>query len=228
MIVLQERDRRVIRICYEQQFILTEHVERDFGRTSYKNCRKRIRELIGANYLKEDKSAAIGRKPIYRVTGLGATVALENGASPISPKARLQLSTLVHDAIVISVRQRLTQFWDAQFVCERAIKASEHRQIPDGIFAFPSGKEIAIEVENSDKGRSRFISLLSRWRHEKQTILVLYIATSESLFSTIQKRLATAPNEQPFGLVKWDDLRVEKPDVWTPKGPIPLFDRRSF
>ena len=228
MIVLQDRDRKILKLCYEQQFILTEHSEWFFRGGSYQACCMRLGELVQNRYLKKDTSATIGKKTIYRLTSLGVETALESGATAIASGGRLQPANMVHDSIVTSVRQRLEEFWDAKFVCERAIKESEYRQIPDGIFFFPSGKGIAIEVENSDKGRSRFIRLMNRWKDVKQIILVLYVVTSDSLFHTIQRYLEQAPKEQPMGLVHWSALSTSKPKVWTPRGEIAPFERRQF
>lgn len=228
MIMLQERDKAILRLCYEQQFVLTEHIETYFSQVSYQACRKRITELVSAFYLREELTQVLGKKPIYRVTKLGAAVALENGALPVGQARVLQATTLVHDSIVTSVRLRLQSFWDAKFTCERAIKGSEYRQIPDGIFTFRSGKGIAIEVENSDKGRNRFIGLLRRWRDTPHISFVLYVATNDSLFESIQKWLAHGPKEKPLGVVRWKDLATQAPPIWTCRGELKLLERREF
>lgn len=227
MMILQERDRRILRLCYEQQFVLTEHVEAFFS-GSYRACRKRIQELVDSLYLHEELTSALGKKRIYRVTKLGAQVALETHACPVGQARVLQPATLVHDAIVTSVRIRLESFWNAQFICERAIKGKEYRQIPDGLFVFPSGKAIAIEVENSDKGRSRFSQNLNRWRDTQNVLFVLFIATNDSLSHSIQTCLGNAPQGRPMGVVRWQELESGVPLVWTRRGEIQLFERREF
>ncbi len=228
MIILQDRDRRILKLCYEQQFLLTEHVEKFFPNASYRACRMRVQELVKGNFLFEELTSTLGRKPIYRTTRTGAGVALESGATPHTPVRNLQLATLVHDSIVTSVRQRLEECWDAHFVCERAIKGKEYRQIPDGLFFFKSGKGIAIEVENSDKGRSRFIHLMNRWKDIPGIIFVLYVATQDTLFESIKKYLPSGPKEQPMGVVHWNCLKSSIPPVWTQRGEVRLFDRRDY
>lgn len=228
MIQLQDRDKKLIRLCYEQQFILTEHAEKYFAGASYRACRQRVQELANAQYLREEPSTSLGRKPIYRVTRLGTAVALESGATAISQPRTLQLATLVHDAIVTSVRLKLEELWNAKFVCERAIKGKEYREVPDGIFFFPSGRGIAIEVENSDKGRTRFLRLLQRWKDTPQIAFVLYVATSPELFEAIKRFLGHAPKDRPMGVVQWLDLETGRPMVWSQRGDLALFDRREF
>lgn len=228
MIQLQDRDKRIIRLCYEQQFILTEHAEKFFAGASYRACRRRVQELADARYIREEPSASLGRKTVYRVTRLGTAVALESGATAIPQAGALQLATLVHDAVVTSVRLRLEEFWNARFVCERAIKGKEYREVPDGIFFFPSGRGIAIEVENSDKGRTRFLRLLQRWKDTPQIAFVLYVATSRELFEGIKRFLEHAPKDRPMGVVHWQELQAGTPRVWTQRGDIPLFDQREY
>jgi hypothetical protein len=228
MIILQERDRKILKLCYEQQFLMTDHVEKYFSNASYRACRMRVQELVEGSFLREELTSTLGRKPIYRTTKTGTIIALENGATPHTPIKNLQLATLVHDAIVTSVRQRLEDYWDAQFICERAIKGNEYKQIPDGIFFFKSGKGIAIEVENSDKGRSRFIRLLSRWKEVPGILFVLYVATNDFLFESIKKHLKQAPTEQPMGVVHWNQLKQSTPAVWTQRGEVRLFDKRDY
>ncbi len=228
MILLQERDKRLLRLCYEQQFILTDHVEKLFAGASYRACRQRMQELAQAQFISEEPSTSLGRKPVYRVTRLGTAVALESGASAISQPRNLTLATLQHDAIVTSVRLRLEELWNAKFVCERAIKGKEYREVPDGIFFFPSGRGIAIELENSDKGRTRFLRLLQRWKDAPQITFVLYVATSRELYEAIKRFLEHAPKERPMGVVLWQELEAGKPTVWSQRGDLALFERREF
>jgi len=227
--VLQRRDKRILLLCYQQQFLLTEHVLHLFENGSYREARRRLRELIREGFLYEESNAVLGRKPIIRLTILGAKIAAADCVEPIPQQRILKTVELTHDAIITSVRIRLERVWEeGRFVPERAIKKSQYRQIPDGLFMFPSGKGIAIEVENSDKGRSRVLRLLDRWSDIRHIILILYVATSDSLFESFKKYLASAPKGQPVGLVHWRDLQAGTPMVWTPRGEMPLLERRTF
>lgn len=229
MILLQKRDREILRLCYEQQFLFTDHVLGLFKNRSYRECRRRIAELRQAGFLREELASVLGRRPVLRLTQLGTQAAIEGGGSLVPQTKRLQPATLLHDAYVTGVRVRLEEFWpSARFIPERAIKKSEYRQIPDGIFTFPSGRGVAIEVENSDKGRTRFIQLMERWRDVGQIILVLYVATSDSLYQTVQRYLEAGPKDQPMGVVSWNVLSTGRPPVLTPKGELPLFERSEF
>jgi hypothetical protein len=227
--ILQARDKRLLLLCYQHQFLLTEHTLHLFENRSYREARRRLLELTKSGFLFEEKNAVVGRKPIHRLTSLGAKIAASEAAETIPQQRVLKTAELVHDAVVTSVRIRLESIWsEGSFVPERLIKKSQYRQIPDGIFQFPSGKGIAIEVENSDKGRSRFLRLLSRWSDVRHIILILYVATSDSLYESVKRYLSTAPKDQPVGLLHWHHLHEGKPLVWTPRGEMPLLERRGF
>lgn len=228
MIVIQNRDRELLRLCYEQQFLMTDHIQHYFRSGSYRACRMRVQELVEHKFLREESNSIFGRKPVYRTTSIGTQIALESGAIVHNPVRTLQLTTLVHDSLVTSVRLKLETLWDGRFVCERAIKSKDFKQIPDGIFFFPSGRGIAIEVENSDKGKSRFTRLLSRWQDTPGILFVLYVATSDYLCKSIKKCLPNGPIDQPMGVVTWEILKDGTPLVWTPRGEVDLFGRRTF
>jgi hypothetical protein len=208
---------------------LTEHVLHLFENRSYRETRRRLQELVKSGFLFEQGNSVLGRKPLLRLTSLGAKIAASETATLITQKRVLKTPELSHDAIVTSARIRLESIWsEARFVPEHLIKHSQLPQIPDGIFYFQSGKGIAIEVENSDKGRSRFLRLLERWNDVQEVILVLYIATNEALFACLKKYLSSATIKQPTALVLWAELQEGLPLVWTPRGLLPLFERKTF
>lgn len=229
--ILQPRDRAIFLLCYQHQFLLTEHTVHFFENQSYREARRRIRELIEAGFLFEEHDSILGRKPLLRLSPIGIKIAADSAANLIPPRRTLKKAELVHDSIVTSARIRFESIWsDARFTPERAIKRDQYAQIPDGIFYFPSGKGVAMEVENSDKGRSRFLRLLGRWSDVREIILILYVATSKTLYDSLKKYLShtLAPKGQPVGLVIWDDLKEGTPLVWTPRGELPLLERRGF
>src|SRR5262245_29093336 len=147
MIEIQNRDQEILRICYEQQFLTLDRVRHFYLRTSRSEPYRRLRELENAGFLLREYSPIAGRRSLIRLSELGYKFARANHQFDLAPLKRLNPSTLLHDTLVTSVRLRLSEFWDVPFVPERAIKSLEFQEIPDGIFNFPSGNEIALEVE---------------------------------------------------------------------------------
>jgi len=228
MIRLQERDYSILVLCYEQQFLTSEHIRFFFPETHPSTAYRRLQELIDAGFLYRDYHPLTGTNGLLRLAKLGF-YAIQGRTHYFIPQfKKLSSQTLFHDTIVTSARQRLSQFWKADFVPERAIKVKSFPEIPDGIFFFPSGKGIALEVENSDKRKERFIRLLRRWREAPQIVFVLYVATTPLLFRSIRSFLKEGPDEPYIGAVFWDELKTGRPLVHTKNGLLPLLTKEDF
>lgn len=224
MIRLQERDYSILLLCYEHQFLTLEHIQHFFPNTHRSTPQRRVQELKASGFLSAEYHPLTGAMSLLRLTDLGLHVIQGKSPYRISPVKNLSVQTIYHDTIVTLARLRLGQFWKAKFVPERAIKVKSFPEIPDGIFFFPSGKGIALEVENSDKGRPRFLGLLRRWIEAPQITFVLYIATTPVLFRLIRSYLKDAPETPQIGVVLWEDLKTGKPLVHTQGGPVDLFE----
>ncbi|MBY0472107.1 hypothetical protein K2X30_13150 [bacterium] len=134
--------------------------------------------------------------------------------------------TIKHDAFVTTARIKLCQFWDGQFIPEMALQRSSRNEIPDGLFIFPSGREVVLEVENSDKGKSRFCRLLNRWQDQPNTWLVLYVASNDSLYQILQRYLLGLKQKKAVGLILESELRNNESKIWTPWGLSQPFLKR--
>jgi hypothetical protein len=132
-------------------------------------------------------------------------------ARDLKPLRRLNPKILDHDAKVTSARLRILQLWNATFVPERAIKAKDFPEIPDGIFFFPSGRGVALEIENSDKGRARFLRLLERWKDTPSITL----ATSASFRteSTRATRKSHYFRQRISSARSWEEALAFSPEV---------------
>jgi DNA-binding MarR family transcriptional regulator len=229
MIEIQKRDVEILRICHEQQFLTREHF-RTFFNTHQSAADRRLRKLIQADFIQIEFHPQWGREPILRLTRNGYYLAKKNHTLPEMGYPKLNLSCLIHDALVTSVRLRLSQFWSAHFVPERAIKNQQSAfEIPDGIFYFPSGRGIAIEIENSNKGKFRLLKLLDRWKAQPQIAAVLYVASTQELFRTVLNAIQEAPllPETLVGVVEWTALQKGIPPVTTKIGNADLFSKRE-
>jgi hypothetical protein len=228
LIQLQSRDLDILRICHEQQFLTLDHIRHFFPNTHRTISYRRLGELKKAQLLTTEYHPLSGNHALIRLTALGHQAVQDQSPFQIVPGRRLNPNTLIHDALATSVRLRLSQIWTADFVPERAIKMKNFPEIPDGIFFFSSGNGIAIEIENSDKGRSRFVKLLARWKTAEKIIFVLYVASHPALFQILKSYLKYGSQDQPIGLVLWDDLKNAFPTVYTCRGEVDLFSRKEF
>lgn len=221
----------ILRFCYEQQFLTFEHVSH-FFLTHRAEPYRRVKELEKAGFVEKHQNPVTGKYCLIRLTNLGQTYVQENSptssVTAIKPVKNLSPTTLLHDSLVTSCRLKLSRLWNANFIPERALKTSDFQEVPDGLFVFKSGNGIAIEVENSDKGRTRFLKLVSRWKDKSGILFVLYIASNPKLFQSLSSYLNSAPQDQPIGLVLWDELKSGVPLITTARGKMDLLNQREF
>ncbi len=174
--------------------------------------------------MKRENSPVFGGTGILRLTYPGRKVAEAAAAKRLQQSRRISLAHQSHDAFVTSVRLRLERLWKGVFVCERAIKEAGYAVIPDGVFFLQGGKAVAIEVENSDKGRTRFLNLAERWKDVPSISAVLYVATHEPLLRTLQGYLSQCGVKRPsLGLISFNALMANEPKVWRPSGEADWF-----
>ncbi len=228
MIILQPRDRTILRLCYEQQFLLIEQIQRFlFLGTDRQNSVRRCQQLERFGYIRSIVEPTLDGKRLIRLTDLGRRIIEKDLVIEVPQVNKPDVRTLHHDAAVTTVRLRLQELWTGSWLPERAIKRQDFPQIPDGLFIFPSGKKVAVEVENSIKGRSRLLALLERWRRV-DVKLVLYVATVDNIFSHLKRCLADGPRTVPLSLIHYQRLLASDPSVWTPDKEVEVFARKEY
>jgi DNA-binding MarR family transcriptional regulator len=224
MVSLRDRDKRLLRLCYEQQFLLSDVVADHFF-TSYGEASRRLKELKDAGLLETMRAPTNYKRWVYRLSRKGAALASELSDTKLS--LHWDPLYLEHDATVTAVRLQLEKLWDGLWVPERAIRGYRPREVPDGLFVFPNGAKVAIEVENSLKGRARFEARLLRWK-DIDVKIVLYVATKPEIFDRLRVFLEGASRPPLFCLVQLSELWRPQPEVWSPLGEIDLFSERTL
>ena len=222
---IQKRDLRILKLCYEQQFLLVRHIQEFLYEDNYVEAKRRVRELKAAGLL-EENPLKHRRAKLIQLTATGKRFAAEQ-SSVEAGFTKIDPALVEHDSIVTDVRLRLEQLWKGIWIPERAIRAMNQEEVPDGLFIFESGKKAAIEVENSLKGRTRFLERLARWRPE-QAHLILYVATTEDIFLHLQHWME-GPGREPLPcLMRYTQLRIPDPEIWSPIGELDLFSEESI
>ena len=227
VIEIQERDKKILKLCYEQNFLLSEHISDHFFQSDSKLAARRIKKLQESGYIRYGAHPFDRKRNLIRISRLGKMIA--SSMSPIEFPYCNAISkyTLAHAALVTSVRLRLEKIWDGVWIPEMALKQLDTVEVPDGVFLFKSGTRVAIEVENSIKGKSRFLKRLAAWREEDEEI-VLYVATSEEIYRYLKDYLQHAPVKPLFALVLWDELKTGQPVAWSAQGELGIFLRREL
>ena len=224
---LQERDKEILKLCYEQNFLLSDHIRDHFFRGNRFHALRRIKELNESGYIRFEKYPMDSKRNLIRISRFGRMVTADMSPIEFPYYNAVSKYTLIHDALVTSVRLRLEQIWEAAWIPEMALKQLDTLEVPDGILLFKSGTRVAIEVENSIKGKARFLKRLDAWRGESEKI-VLYVATSGEVYRFLKDYLVHAPEKPQFALVLWNDLKSGKPTVWSPYGDLQIFSRRAL
>lgn len=225
---MQERERRILLNSYQQPVTREGTIRKYvFRGVTDRVARRVLGRLENRGFIVRDGGLRIESERLIRLTSKGVKWVESIGQIRIPQRRKPDASTLIHDAAVSAVRFRLEELWDGTWIPEALLKSEEYPQIPDGIWIFPNGNRVAIEVERTAKGPQRFHRLQERWRHI-DIRLVLYVATDRSIAKTVRQYLETGPSDLPFGLVELQSLEFGLPAVWTRLQEIELFTRRSF
>jgi len=224
MISLQSRDKQILKLCYEQQFLTSDQIADHFF-SSYREAARRIQELGNAGYLVFEKHPLKNNARALRLAERGLQVASQ--LSAVAIPQRWTPSQVEHDALVTRVRLILEKRWDGTWIPEKAIRGFRTGEVPDGLFIFENEAKVAVEVENSLKGRARFEDRLRRWKDIKVKI-VLYVATKPEVHERLRVFLDGAPRPPLFCLTQLEELSKEDPSIWCPIGEIDLFSERTL
>ncbi len=226
---LQQRDKDILTLCYEQRFLLIKHISQYYFKSNYSEAKRRVRELKKANLLRE-AGARLGRNKVLELTKEGRKLA--DSYSRIGPLPRYDLdpATLEHNAYVTEARLLIQKRWEGHWVPEHALRVENPREIPDGIFIFEETEnEAIIEVENSLKGRKRFESRIRSWFHGRKTVLVIFIATSNEIYNNLARFLEKAPERPAHIVMTLEDLNTEEPGGWSPHiGDVAPFKKAVY
>ena len=222
MIKIQKRDKKILTLIYEHSFLLRAHIRRLFPNDA--ETRRRIIELKNNHYIREVPSPIACSGQVIRLTQHGIRFVEEYYPTRIEQIRHLSPTKHQHDSHVIHVRLRLEELWNGNWIAENLLPRARE-EIPDGIFVFPSGKRIFIELENSLKSRKRFLDRLYVF---KEKILVLYIASSPTLERSLKRYLKSAESLPPLALIKLSSLLDSTPAVWSPNNNLSLFHTKEF
>ena len=188
----------------------------------------RVQKLFHLRLLKYELLSLPGKPKTVRLSSIGVRLARSLSPFEVRQKRKVSLSTFSHDSFVGETRLKLCSIFDATWIPEKAMKIHPFKKIPDGIVLFKSGRRIAVEVENSVKGKNRYQDMWREWEGH-DFILVLYVATTEAVYRALQARMKDFQTSKVrFGLVLFDALINGVESVWTPRGEFPLFTRREY
>lgn len=219
---IQERDKKILKLMLEQEFLLLGHVRTVFYSENRTEAARRLVELERAGFILREPNPLDPRQDIFQVTSYGRDIAIEYGAEAVRPRRPIPPSLIRHDALVTWCRWQLETLWGARFTPERAIKLGNMREVPDGIFSFRPNFRVALEVENSRKGLGRLTRLLKRWEEIEDLVFVLYVATNAEIEQLLIRAVKESQTDQPVGVLRICEHEKLNLDAWTTRGPMDI------
>ncbi len=225
---LQDRDREILTLCYEQRFLLIRQIEKFFYKGSYEEAKRRVREMKKANLMRDAKNN-LGRSKILELTKIGRAIAVEQSLIGSLPNHEIDPSAIEHHALVTETRLLLEKLWDGYWIPELALRAHFHQEIPDGIFVFhESGNKVMVELENSLKGRARFENRIRSWQHSSKTVFVLFVCTSAQIQTSLIRYLEKSPSHPLHLVTTLSELEQPEPVAWSIEGEVLPFSIRTY
>jgi hypothetical protein len=219
---MQERDRKILTLCYEQSFLEKKHFEKFLP--SEVAARRRIIALENADLIYRIDSQAKLNTKLIRLTRRGIYEVEANYPYRIQQKRQIHPSNYFHDSLVIDVRLRLAELWLARWTPEALLGSGT--EIPDGIITFRSGRKIFIEVENSLKSRKRFLDRLRQFYGQG---CVLYITTNLVTERGLKRYITEAEGRLPsIALIPIESLMSPSPAIWSPDPKLSIFHAKEF
>jgi hypothetical protein len=229
--ILQERDRKILQLCYEQGFLTVEHLHRGFfSKAGMGAAYRRVRELEAGGFLRRSKVSVLSGQSMIlpTVSGVGIARAISEFEVPV--RKRPLLHTLDHDALVTSVRLRLCELYvdsSPVWTPEGHLKRQGGELIPDGLLRLTRGRTMVVEVENSQKSKKRIVSILDHHVKNHSDKLVVYVAANRTIEACLQNNIQTHWKPGIFAVISWESLQSEDPVLWTTAAQIKLFNNRN-
>lgn len=224
--ILQERDRRILQLCYEQGFLTVEHLHRGFFPGAGMGAAyRRVRELEAGGLLRRSRVSVLSGQQVILPTPTGVEIARGLSACEVPVRKKPLLHTLDHDALVTSVRLRLQEIYGvatSTWVPEGHLKRKGGEQVPDGVLYLGPTQQIYVEVENSIKGGKRLVSILDQYRRNSARIPVLYVAASSTIERVLTRVFWEYKESTQFSLITWERLNSDDPVIWSPRATTNL------
>lgn len=181
---LQARDIQVLRFIHEQGYLVYGHIKSAFWENSSYDagaCRHRLEKLISAGFLTKDDS--VKKKPsVYCLTEKGNGELVKQGLANGVPLFRMNgyyRTNMDHDLKVTNLRIFFRKHGLDGWSSERVLRKRDfYLHVPDGLLAV-GAERIAIELENSTKGRKRYEALFRNYKRSQEYSRVFVVANCE-------------------------------------------------
>ena len=222
-IVLQDRDKKLLRLCYEQSFLSYEFVKTNFFQNaSDQRLRERIKQLEQGGFIRRLACPTLSAKRVIKLTPVGAEAAESLSTYQLTYNHRFDYGPALHDARVTDLRAyfetNLKTF--KSWMPERYLRANNYKgHAPDGALVFDDEKGIerivAIELELMRKNHDRYEEILEHHFETHRYCWLLYVVASPDDGNFMLKRIQEFKNrndearEYLMGVALLSDLKTK-------------------
>ncbi|MFH0986038.1 MAG: hypothetical protein V1882_11015 [Candidatus Omnitrophota bacterium] len=184
LVELQARDIAMFRFMNEQGYLAHSHLKSAFWQTCSEEagaCHHRLDKLVAAGYLA--KETGVKKKlSVYRLRekGFGELLrrGLRNGTSLFKLNG-YHRTNMDHDLKVTNLRIFFRRHGLDGWTSERVLRQRDYYlHVPDGLLTVYE-ERIAIELENSTKGRKRYEALFKNYEASKEYSRVFMVLNTE-------------------------------------------------
>jgi hypothetical protein len=183
-IELTDRDIQAFRLIHEQRYLAYSHIKRAFWENCSEiagACYHRLEKLIETGYLVTERLPK-KKLSVYLMTEKSYAEILRRGLGSGMTLFRMNdfyRNSMDHDLKVTNLRIFFRKHGLDGWTSERILKERDFSaKVPDGVLNV-SGHRIAIEFENSIKGRKRYGEIFNHYRQSKEYHRVFMIVNEE-------------------------------------------------
>ena len=182
---LQARDIEMFKFMHEQGYLAHSHLKSAFWASCSEEagaCHHRLDKLVSGGYLA--KETGVKKKlSVYRLREKGYCELLRRGLHNSMSLFKLNgyhRTNMDHDLKVTNLRIFFRKHGLAGWTSERVLRKRDnyYLHVPDGLLTV-YGEKIAIELENSTKGRKRYEALFKNYQGSKEYSRVFMILNTE-------------------------------------------------
>ena len=182
---LQARDIQMFRFMHEQGYLAHSQIKSAFWETCSEEagaCHHRLDKLVAAGYLA--KETGVKKKlSVYRLREKGLSELFQQGLHGSISLFKLNgyhRTNMDHDLKVTNLRIFFRKHGLDGWTSERVLRQRDfyYLHVPDG-FLKVYGEKIAIELENSTKGRKRYEALFKNYQASKEYSRVFMVLNTE-------------------------------------------------
>jgi hypothetical protein len=181
---LQARDIEMFKFMHEQGYLAHSHIKSSFWGTCSEEagaCHHRLDKLVAAGYLARETGVK-KKLSVYRLREKGFGELLQRGLRNGTSLFKLNgyhRTNMDHDLKVTNLRIFFRKHGLESWTSERVLRQRDYYiHVPDGLLKV-YGEKIAIELENSTKGRKRYEGLFKNYQASKEYSRVFMILNTE-------------------------------------------------